>query len=164
MFQSPQPGARGREKMVIPSSLLVLVHSWSGICQSPMSRPWSSSWKGWVGEDVHRGRRGHMELGLTSKLKQAVSNKSLSPNIPFPVIYFTFTRLIGVWARARNTLYTRATITQTIWVIKKRQLVTYWKVKYRILIIFKAKVKMFGKHPETQSCMKDQKVKFFVTF
>lgn len=50
-----------------------------------------------------------MEPGLVSDPEQAVRNKCLSPNLPFPLCAFGFTRLIGNLSHEGNLLTPRAT-------------------------------------------------------
>lgn len=115
---SRRSGARGGEKTTIFSSPPFLVDTWSGVCQSPRTHQWSSSWKRLAvkqrtPETPERDQQWLEDmggLGLASEFEQAVSNiKMVSPNLCFPLTYLGFTGFIGNSPRAGNTLPPGAT-------------------------------------------------------
>lgn len=83
-------GERGIEKMAVLSSALFLLPNWSGVLQSPVTHPWSSSPKGWAGEVSVASLREQMKWGLPSEPERAVSNKNLylQPALPLALLQF----------------------------------------------------------------------------
>lgn len=95
--------------MAILSASLFLEGNWSSTCQSPKTRTWSSSQKGWVGKDrTCCSQRGWADGSLASDSKQAVRSKSLSLNVPLSLTYLSFVRFIGHLPQAVNTFLHRA--------------------------------------------------------
>lgn len=83
---SHQSKARGGEKAAILSSPPFLVPNWSGACQSPGTRPWSSFQKGRLEGHGAPAPQGQTKPGLATELKQAVSNKNPFSQPALPLV------------------------------------------------------------------------------
>lgn len=89
-----------------------LVRYWSGVCQSPRTRPWSSSWSGWAGRrgSACHSQRGQTEPGLAIEFEQAVGNKNVFYQFVLPLDLLQFHQIHREFVPGRKAPSPRATI------------------------------------------------------